>query len=30
MLTSHLEHEEKTFLSSRVLRDDVVTLEGAG
>lgn len=30
MLTSHLEHEEKTFLSSRVLRDDVVTIEGAG
>jgi iron-sulfur cluster repair protein YtfE (RIC family) len=30
MLTSHLEHEEKTFLSSRVLRDDLVTIEGAG
>lgn len=30
MLASHLEHEEKTFLSSRVLRDDLVTVEGVG
>ena len=29
-LRRHLEHEERTFLSPRVLRDDVVTVEGAG
>jgi iron-sulfur cluster repair protein YtfE (RIC family) len=29
-LRAHLEAEERYFLSSRVLRDDVVTLEGAG
>ncbi len=29
-LRAHLDAEERYFLSSRVLRDDVVTLEGAG
>jgi len=29
-LRRHLELEERTFLSPRVLRDDVVTVEGAG
>lgn len=30
MLREHLETEERYFLTSRVLRDDLVTLEGAG
>jgi hypothetical protein len=29
-LRTHLQEEERIFLSSRVLRDDVVTLESAG
>jgi len=29
-LHMHLEAEERTFLTPRVLRDDIVTLEGAG
>lgn len=29
-LRAHLDAEERYFLSSRVLRDDLVTLEGAG
>lgn len=30
ILRTHLEEEERVFLSSRVLRDDLVTLESAG
>lgn len=29
-LRAHLEAEERYFLTSRVLRDDIVTLEGSG
>ena len=29
-LRAHLESEERYFLTSKVLRDDVVTLEGGG
>jgi iron-sulfur cluster repair protein YtfE (RIC family) len=30
LLRAHLEEEERTFLTSRVLRDDLVTVEGTG
>ncbi len=30
LLTEHLQHEEETFLSSRVLRDDLVVVDDLG